>query len=156
MGMLRKFVRRMIGRSNRDKNTAPTTSRREVLPSAPETPPSAADAESLATMECGAQELRERLSAGETVTILDVREPYETATGILPGARCIPLRELSTRWEELKDADEIVCYCAAGARSYDAALLLRRNGLINATSLEGGIGAWRAIGGETASPPPGG
>jgi len=103
-------------------------------------------------MECGAQELRERLEAGETMTLLDVREPFETASGILEGALQIPLRELSARWEELKSADEIVCYCAAGARSYNAAMLLRKNGLINATSLEGGVTAWRAIGGDLVTP----
>lgn len=151
MGMIRKFARRMLmsGRSNHKKEGQPSSSPSAASAAAP----SATSAEALANLECGAQELRERLSAGESVTIVDVREPHETASGTLPHARLIPLRELSTRWEELKDADEIVCYCAAGARSYDAAMLLRRNGLINATSLEGGIGAWRAIGGETSLPP---
>lgn len=148
MGIIRRFAKKILGRSS---SAAPP----EVLPSAPrpETPP-VADGESLASMECGAQELRERIEAGETVVVLDVREPFETATGVIPNARLIPLRELSTRWEELSDADEIVCYCAAGARSYDAALLLRSNGLINATSLEGGMAAWRAIGAAVAKPGP--
>lgn len=149
MGIIRKLARKVIGRPGRATNTT------EVLPSAPrpEQPP-LADGESLASMECGAQELRERIDAGESVTVLDVREPHETRHGIIPGARVIPLRELSARWEELKDANEIVCYCAAGARSYDAALLLRKNGLINATSLEGGMGSWRAIGAPTQVPEP--
>ena len=145
MGLLRSIAKRILGRSGGSGS-------REVLPTAPapaEAP--VADGASLATMECGPQELRERLEAGETVTLVDVREPFETATGVIPGAIQIPLRELSTRWEELKSADEIVCYCAAGARSYNAAMLLRKNGLINATSLEGGITAWRAIGGDTAN-----
>ena len=144
MGLLRSIAKRILGRGGDRPSSG------DVLPSAP-APSEApiADGASLATMECGAQELRERLEAGETVTLVDVREPFETDTGTLAGALLIPLRELSTRWEELKDADEIVCYCAAGARSYNAAMLLRKNGLINATSLEGGITAWRAIGGET-------
>ena len=145
MGIIRRIAKKILGR---DSASRPP---QEILPSAPrpaDTP--VADGESLASMECGAQELRERIEAGETVTLLDVREPFETATGIIPRAIQIPLRELSTRWEELKDADEIVCYCAAGARSYDAALLLRKNGLINATSLEGGMAAWRAIGADVS------
>ena len=100
----------------------------------------------MATIECGAQELWERVQAGESVIIVDVREDFERVqSGFLEGALHIPLRELSTRWEELKEANEIVCYCAAGARSYNAAMLLRDNGLFNATSLEGGIAAWKAI-----------
>ena len=121
-----------------------------VLPTAPAPQPApVADGASMANIECGPQELRERLEAGETMTLLDVREPHETSGGIIAGAIEIPLRELSTRWEELKDANEIVCYCAGGARSYNAAMLLRKNGLFNATSLEGGISGWRAIGGST-------
>ncbi len=144
MGLLRSIAKRILGRSGGSSSS-------EVLPTAPkEAPPPVADGASLATIECGPQELRERLEAGETITIVDVREPFETQSGVIPGAIEILLRELSTRWEELKSADEIVCYCAAGARSYNAAMMLRKNGLINATSLEGGITAWRAIGGSTA------
>jgi len=102
----------------------------------------------LASIECGAQELRERIEAGEPVVLIDVREIYELEqSGIIPEAKHIPLRELSTRWIELKDENEIICYCAAGARSLNAAMLLRDNGLFNATSMEGGIAAWKAIGG---------
>ena len=60
----------------------------------------------------------------------------------------IPLPELEARWTELEGADEIVCYCASGMRSVSAAKLLRQKGLINATSLEGGVGAWTDAGGS--------
>ena len=117
------------------------------------TPVSTATADSgrsMANIECGAQELFERIDAGEEVVLLDVREPHELAqSGKLPNSMHIPLRELAARWEELKEANEIVCYCAAGARSYNAAMLLRERGLFNATSLEGGIAAWKAIGAPT-------
>ena len=102
-----------------------------------------------AQMECGAQELKERLEAGEDVVVVDVREERELSTGLLPGALHIPMREMGSRWKELADANEIVCYCQSGARSYEMALMLRSKGLFNATRLEGGISAWRAIGGDT-------
>jgi rhodanese-related sulfurtransferase len=105
-----------------------------------------------AQMECGAQELKERLEAGEIVMVVDVRENREIKTGMLPSAVHIPMRELPTRWEEVAEANEIVCYCAAGARSYDMTMFLRSKGLFNATSLAGGISAWRSIGGETPIP----
>lgn len=121
-------------------------------PAAPSRPaPSAAtepdNAVSMANIECGAQELKERLDCGESIVIVDVRTDGEVAGGVVPGAVHIELRTLPERWEELKDADEIVCYCAAGMRSLQAATLLREKGLINATSLEGGIGAWTDAGG---------
>lgn len=116
----------------------------------PEEP--SADAEALARIECGAQELKERLDAGESVVIVDVREPFETAQGILPEAKLIPLRQLYERWEELKSANEIVCYCAGGGRSLEAATFLRQKGLFNATSMEGGMFAWRSVNGKVVPP----
>lgn len=113
----------------------------------------AADGEALARIECGAQELKERLDAGESVVIVDVREPFETAQGILPEAKLIPLRQLYERWEELKTANEIVCYCAGGGRSLEAATFLRQKGLFNATSMEGGMFAWRSVNGKVVNPP---
>jgi len=110
------------------------------------------NAEALSMIECSAQEIKERLDAGEPVTVLDVREPSETAGGIIPGALLIPLGQLRARWEEVKDANEIVCYCAAGARSLQAAHFLREKGLFNATSLDGGISGWMEIGGKIKRP----
>ena len=109
-----------------------------------------ADADALANLDAGAQEVKERVDAGEPVVILDVREPRETAHGVIPGARVIPLGELEARWKELEDCNEIVCYCAHGQRSRTAATLLRKKGLFNATSLEGGVAAWQALGGALA------
>lgn len=120
----------------------------EVAPGEP-----VADKEALATIECGAQELKERLDAGEPVVIVDVREPFETAQGILPGAILIPLGQLEARWRELESANEIVCYCAGGGRSLQAATLLREKGLFNATSMEGGMFAWRSVSGQVVMPP---
>ncbi len=109
-------------------------------------------AEKLATIEASAQEVKERIEAGEPVLLLDVREPFETAGGIVPGARLIPLGQLAQRWKEVADANEVVCYCAAGVRSLQAAQLLRDNGVFNATSLVGGISEWMAIGGSVVRP----
>ena len=71
----------------------------------------------MANIECGAQELKERLDAGESVVVLDVREPHETENGVIPGAILIPLGQLEARWEQVKDANEVVAYCALGAHS---------------------------------------
>ena len=168
MGLVRSLAKKVVGRvlGHEDAPSRPTpgASRPSApAPSRPETPAvrvtevapgePVADKEALASIECGAQELKERLEAGETVVIVDVREPFETAQGILPEARLIPLRQLYERWEELKDANEIVCYCAGGGRSLEAASFLRSKGLFNATSMEGGMFAWRSISGTVVMPP---
>ena len=155
MGLLRSFAKKVVGKLSGGSATASTPAAASVRPPAARRPveePVVEDASTLATIECGAQELKERLGAGEPVVVLDVRGPSETAGGVIPGARLIPLGQLQSRWEELKDVNEIVCYCAAGARSLRAATFLREKGLFNATSMEGGISAWMECGGEVRRP----
>jgi rhodanese-related sulfurtransferase len=153
MGLLRTLARKVVDKVS-GNTTAPAAARAPAAPRAPAPPPEPVveDAEALATMEAGAQEVKERIDAGEPVVLLDVREPFETAGGILPGARLIPLGQLPARWQELKDCNEVVCYCAVGARSFQAAHFLREQGLFNATSMDGGISAWMELGGPVVRP----
>jgi rhodanese-related sulfurtransferase len=150
MGFFRKTARSLVKRalSQPEKPTEPTST------SQPKEEKEKDDyaGDQFAQMECGAQELKERLEAGEDVMVVDVRENREIKSGMLPSAVHIPMRELPARWKEVAEANEIVCYCVSGTRSYDMTLFLRSKGLFNATSLEGGISAWRAIGGETPIP----
>ncbi len=148
MGIMRRAAKRLLGRSGSPSRAATPT------PSSPLSPAEnrAADADLLASLECGAQELVERVEAGEDLLLLDVRTPGEVSGGVIPGAVHIPLSELERRWEEVRDADEVVCYCAAGQRSATAARLLRERGVFNATSLEGGLDAWRTVGGRLVPP----
>ena len=152
MGLLRSLAKRVVGRVTGAKPAAATGPAPSTGTAAPSTDPLPSEAEAFAKIEAGAQEVRERVEAGEPVTLLDVREPEETAGGVIPGARLIPLGQLESRWGELKDANEVVCYCASGKRSYRAATLLREKGLFNSTSLVGGFGAWTAAGGRVVAP----
>lgn len=80
--------------------------------------------------------------AGETLTLLDVREPHEWAICGFADALRIPLGELGSRWGELPSDRPLVVYCRSGARSLSATRFLRAQGLTNATNLRGGILAW--------------
>lgn len=158
--MLRRLIKRVLGLEGRDKKGGDPGAQAGrsgsgapgAPPPAPAPEPEEDNAAHLSRIECGAQEVKERLGAGEPVLLLDVREPHETAGGIIPGARVIPLRSLPDRWQELKDANEVVCYCAVGARSLQAAAFLRERGIINATSMDGGISEWMHLGGKVQMP----
>jgi len=145
--MLRRLAKRVVKRISEG-----SSSRAEPETGAGNYSEPAAEAEALANIEAGCQEIKERIDAGEPVQVLDVREPSETEQGVIEGAILIPLSELETGWELVKDCNEVVCYCAAGKRSLQAATLLRQKGVFNATSLEGGVGAWTALGGALVKP----
>jgi len=81
------------------------------------------------------------------ITILDVRQPKEYEDGHLPGAKLIPLPQLSDRVPELDPDQTIMTYCAVGGRSRVAAQMLSGKGFKKIYNLAGGIKAWN---GETA------
>jgi sulfur dioxygenase len=82
--------------------------------------------------------------------LLDVREPDEFTgeLGHIPGSRLIPLKELSSRAEELgefKDR-EIIVICRAGVRSATAAAILTGLGFEHVSNLKGGMLDWNERG----------
>jgi rhodanese-related sulfurtransferase len=80
--------------------------------------------------------VKQKLEAGATV--LDVRTPQEFRGGAYPGARNIPVQELSARLTEVPKGKPVVVYCASGMRSASAARVLAQAGfdVVNA----GGLG----------------
>ncbi len=92
-------------------------------------------------VEIQPHELRQRLSSGADVYVLDVREPFEVAEWAFPGAVNIPLGELGGRMGELPVGRSIVVVCHAGVRSAAAAEALSNAGWPS-ESLAGGAVAW--------------
>ena len=82
----------------------------------------------------------------EGAVVIDVREQGEWRTGHAPRALHIPLSDIHTASGRLREDARVVVMCASGMRSRSGASALRRAG-IDATSLSGGIAAWRAAGG---------
>jgi rhodanese-related sulfurtransferase len=75
--------------------------------------------------------------------LLDVREPWEFATAAIPGAKLIPMGEMTSRAHAELDPDQpIVVLCHHGARSLSVTMWLRREGFDHAQSLAGGIDEW--------------
>ena len=79
------------------------------------------------------------------VQIVDVREADEFAgpLGHIVGARLLPLGDLEKRVGELAQDRPIVTVCRAGARSAQAAAILRKAGFENVANLAGGMLRWR-------------
>lgn len=78
--------------------------------------------------------------------LVDVCESGEWRSGHAPQARHIPLARLSAEARRLRADRPVVVMCASGARSRAGAAQLRSMGY-QATSLAGGIAAWRSAGG---------
>jgi hydroxyacylglutathione hydrolase len=75
------------------------------------------------------------------VTVLDVRQDGEFASGHLPGARHVELGALTSGSPELPTGP-IVVMCGHGERAMSAASLLARAGRADVAVLAGGLGDW--------------
>lgn len=90
------------------------------------------------------EELKERLSKGETPVIIDVREDWEYQEGNIAGAKNIPLGSLPHQLEDLEDLkeQEVIVQCRSGARSATAKAFLQQQGFANVRNLLGGFLAY--------------
>ena len=89
-------------------------------------------------------EVKERLDAGETLHLVDVRQPEETAEFNIGGI-ALPLGDIQNMEiesiDDLKE-EEVICYCRSGKRSATAALFLEQVGFTNVKNLTGGMVEW--------------
>lgn len=91
-------------------------------------------------------QLSERLNAGETPLLVDVREIDEWNSGHLRGAQLISLRELPQKLDTLPRDREIVLYCRSGGRSALAKQLLKSAGFKSVRNMLGGMIRWATEG----------
>ncbi len=82
------------------------------------------------------------------LVLIDVREPEEWQSGVVPGAKTIARGFLELEIEEeVPDKErEIVCYCAGGIRSALAAKALQGLGYKKVSSMIGGFNGWKNAG----------
>ena len=91
------------------------------------------------------EELKAKKDRGESVTVVDVREPHEWAINGIPGSLKIPLAALPQRISEIPKDGEVVVYCRSGGRSANAVQFLRDRGYDKALNLTGGINHWAEV-----------
>lgn len=91
-----------------------------------------------------ASELATLLASGEAPVLIDVREVWEFETAAIPGARHIPLGDVSRMAHGIPSGRDVVVYCSVGPRGERAAELLRAAGIERVRNLRGGLVAWRS------------
>lgn len=84
------------------------------------------------------EELSESL---DNYTVIDVREPYEWQSGLIPGSMKVPLDNLPEKLEELPKNEKYALVCNSGARSQSAALFMADSGF-DAGNVVGGMSRW--------------
>ena len=91
-----------------------------------------------------AAELAARISAGESLQIVDVREPYEWEESRIEGAVLIPLAEFfdGRAQEKILRDRPVILYCQLGIRSARALAALEDSGFVGIAHLSGGIVSW--------------
>ena len=92
--------------------------------------------------QLSATELKNKIQQGNTVFLLDVREPHEFQYASIADSVLIPLNKIPQRLAELDPKQDIVVICHHGMRSQQAANYLERSGFNMIANLKGGIDAW--------------
>ena len=95
--------------------------------------------------EITALELKQMLAGENPPLIVDVRDAYELAEGVIPGAVHIPMNSVPNCLDELPRDRDLVIHCAVGQRSWYVAQYLMRLGYERVRNLEGGIVAWQNL-----------
>jgi rhodanese-related sulfurtransferase len=86
--------------------------------------------------------VKKRLDEGAELVLLDVRTPAEYERIRLADSTLIPLGAVRARCEELPKDKEIIVFCQASLRGYEAALMLRAAGFQDVKVMDGGLAMW--------------
>jgi hydroxyacylglutathione hydrolase len=98
--------------------------------------------------QIGADAFSARLAHADGLTVIDVRTAREWQKGHIAGALHIPIGELAGRTGDVPRTGPVATICEGGYRSTLAASLLSRAGFIDVLTVQGGMGALRATGGQ--------
>jgi len=89
---------------------------------------------------------------GGKALLVDIREPDEHATGVVPGARLLPMRQLPARLAEMPRDRPVLLICNSQNRSRATFEALRERGWTNLRYVEGGMSEWNRRGWKTVKP----
>lgn len=91
--------------------------------------------------------------AGRAI-LIDIREPQEHATGVAPGARLLPMRQLGARLSEipLDPKKPVLLICNTQNRSGATLRALRQRGYGHVRYVSGGMSEWSRRGWPLVKP----
>jgi rhodanese-related sulfurtransferase len=86
---------------------------------------------------------RQELESGKAV-VIDIREPQEHASGVAPGVRLLPMRQLAARISEVPPDPKqpVLLICNTQNRSSATWKFLREKGYTNVRYVQGGMSEW--------------
>jgi rhodanese-related sulfurtransferase len=84
--------------------------------------------------------------AADSILLVDVREPNETAIERYPGAVVVPLSSFDPASIPEPNGRQVVFACRSGKRSVTASLAAQESGYTYDAHLEGGLLGWKAAG----------
>ena len=90
----------------------------------------------------------------QSAIVIDIREPFEHATGVAKGAVLIPMSQLGKRLNELPkpDGKPLLVVCNTQNRSSKIVEQLQAAGFSNARYVNGGMSEWNTRGLPTIKP----
>lgn len=91
------------------------------------------------------QQLKQRISNGEKINLIDCREPAEFEEYNI-GGKLIPLGRFQNMDVDELDAlknEEVIIHCRSGKRSAAACAILDTMGFAKTVNVEGGVLAWK-------------
>jgi rhodanese-related sulfurtransferase len=96
---------------------------------------------------------RAQYEAGHAL-LIDIREPAEHATGVAPGARLLPMRQLNARLSEIPNepTQPVLLICNTQNRSSATLRNLRERGYGNVRYVQGGMSEWARRGWPLVKP----
>lgn len=94
--------------------------------------------------EVSPEDLRTRIDRGDTITVVDLRQPWEYQAGHIPGAMHIFIQDIPARVQELPQDTELIFQCGHGVTSLDVAAFVIQQGwpATSVSSLMGGMAGW--------------
>jgi len=96
-------------------------------------------------LETTAKDVKARLEAGETLQLIDVREPFEHQIASIAGSELIPMNTVPAALQQIEkksDGGVLIVFCHHGMRSLSVVNWLRQQGVTDCQSMSGGIDRW--------------